>query len=29
MINKVRIGSILNESLVNGEGVRTVVFFSG
>ena len=29
MIKKVRIGKILNESLVNGEGVRTVIFFSG
>ena len=29
MIDKVRIGSVLNESLVNGEGIRTVVFFAG
>lgn len=29
MIDKIRIGSILNESLVNGEGIRTVIFFSG
>ena len=29
MTDKIRIGSILNESLVNGEGIRTVVFFSG
>lgn len=29
MIDKVRVGSILNESLVNGEGIRTVVFFAG
>ena len=29
MIDKVRIGSILNESLVNGEGIRNVIFFAG
>lgn len=28
-MGKIRIANILNESLVNGEGIRTVVFFSG
>lgn len=28
-MSKIRLASILNESLVNGEGIRTVVFFSG
>lgn len=29
MMDKIRVGNILNESLVNGDGIRDVIFFAG